>query len=132
MNNNKHFSFSARIKSLGYALEGIVLFFKTQHNAFLQAIAAIVVIIFGFVLEVNVIEWCFLITAISLVFITEMLNTAIEFLTDLASPDIHIQAKKVKDVAAGAVLMAAIIAVAIGMIIFLPKIIYLLQYHSER
>lgn len=121
MNNNKPFSISARLKSVGYALEGITLFFKTQHNALIQAIAAIIVIVLGFIWEVNASEWCLLIFAIALVFIAEMLNTAIEFLTDLASPDIHPQAKKVKDVAAAAVLIAAIAAAIVGAIIFLPK-----------
>lgn len=122
MDNNKPFRFSDRFKSAGYALEGIVLFFKTQHNALIQAIAAIAVIVLGYIWELNTTEWCFLVVAIALVFITEMLNTAIEFLTDLASPNIHPQAKKVKDVAAGAVLVAAIAAAIIGLIIFLPKI----------
>lgn len=122
MDNNKPFRISDRIKSVAYALEGIVLFFKTQHNALIQAIVAIAVIALGFIWEVNASEWCFLIVAIALVFITEMLNTAIEFLTDLASPNIHSQAKKIKDVAAGAVLIAAIAAAVIGTIIFIPKL----------
>jgi diacylglycerol kinase len=125
--NNKPFSFSARLKSVGYAFQGIVVFFKTQHNALIQVVAAIVVIILGFVLKVNTTEWCLLIFTIGLVFITEMLNTAIEFLTDLASPEIHPLAKKVKDVAAGAVLIAAIAAAVIGGIILLPKIVVLLS-----
>ena len=121
-NKNNTFSFSARLKSVGYALEGIIIFFKTQHNAILHAISAVAVIILGFVLKVNQTEWCFLITAIAMVIITEMLNTAIEFLTDLASPEIHPQAKKIKDLAAGAVLISAIMAAIIGAIVFLPKI----------
>lgn len=123
MNNHKPFRISDRIKSVSYALEGVSLFFKTQHNAIIQAIAAIAVIILGYIWEINTTEWCLLIFAIALVFITEMLNTAIEFLTDLASPEINPQAKKVKDVAAGAVLVAAIAAAIIGAIVFLPKVI---------
>lgn len=121
MNNNNPFRISDRIKSVGYALEGVVVFFKTQHNALIQTIFAVAAIILGCIWEISATEWCFLIFAIALVFITEMLNTAIEFLTDLASPNIHPQAKKVKDVAAGAVLVAAITAAIIGLIIFLPK-----------
>ena len=64
-----------------------------------------------------------IIIAIALVIITEMLNTAIEFLTDLVSPNFHPLAKKTKDVAAGAVLVAAIIAVILGLMVFLPKFI---------
>lgn len=123
MDNNKPFRIADRIKSVAYALEGVVVFFKTQHNALIQAIFAIAAIILGCIWEINDTEWCFLVVAIALVFITEMLNTAIEFLTDLASPEIHPQAKKVKDVAAGAVLVAAIAAAIIGAIIFLPKML---------
>lgn len=123
MNNNKSISISSRIKSFGFAIEGILTFFKTQHNAWIHAFAAIIVIISGFVLKVNNNEWCLIFIAIALVFITEMANTAIEFLTDIVSPDYNVQAKKVKDVAAAAVLISAIAAIAIGLIIFLPKLL---------
>ena len=128
MESNKPFSFFARIKSVGFALEGIVLYFKTQHNALIQAVVAIIVIVLGFILKADSTEWCFLICAIALVIISEMLNTAIEFLTDLASPEINPQAKKIKDVAAGAVLIAAIAAATIGMIIFVPKLMVAISF----
>lgn len=121
MSNNKSFSISNRIKSFGFAIEGIITFFRTQHNAWIHAFATVIVLALGFALNVNNTEWCLLIIAISLVFISEMLNTAIEFLTDIVSPDYNLKAKKVKDVAAGAVLISAIAAVVIGLIIFLPK-----------
>jgi diacylglycerol kinase (ATP) len=120
--NHKPFSILDRIKSFGFAFQGIATFFKTQHNAWIHCLAAILTITLGFVLHVNTTEWCWLIIAIALVIIAEMLNTAIEFLTDLVSPEIHPQAKKVKDIAAGAVLIAAIAALAIGLIVFLPKL----------
>ncbi|MES2140814.1 MAG: diacylglycerol kinase family protein [Bacteroidota bacterium] len=122
MSGNKSFSISNRIKSFGFAIEGIITFFKTQHNAWIHAFATVIVVVVGFVLKVNNAEWCLLATAIAMVFISEMLNTAIEFLTDIVSPGYNIQAKKVKDVAAGAVLISAIAAVVIGVIIFLPKL----------
>jgi diacylglycerol kinase (ATP) len=122
MNNNKPFRIHSRLKCIGFALEGIVTFFKTQHNAWIHCIAMIAVIILGFILKVTSVEWCMLIIAIALVMLTEMLNTAIEFLTDKVSPDYHPLAKKVKDVAAGAVLFAALAAVGIGCIVFLPKL----------
>ncbi len=125
MSNDKPFSFNSRIKSFSFAIEGIATFFKTQHNAWIHAIAAIVVVVLGFVLDVNATEWCLLIVAIALVLLAEMLNTAIEFLTDLASPNHHPLAKKVKDVAAGSVLFAALASVIIGMIVFVPKVICL-------
>ena len=122
MNNNKQFSLSNRIKSFGFAIEGIITFFRTQHNAWIHAVAAITVIISGFIFKVNSYDWCLLIIAITLVIVSEMLNTAIEFLTDLASPGFNLLAKKVKDVAAGAVLISAIAAVVIGLFVFLSKI----------
>ncbi|MES2285412.1 MAG: diacylglycerol kinase family protein [Bacteroidota bacterium] len=122
MSNNKSFSISNRIKSFGFAIEGIITFFKTQHNAWIHAFATVIVVVLGFALNVNNTEWLFLITAIALVFISEMLNTAIEFLTDIVSPDYNLKAKKVKDVAAGAVLISAIAAVVVGLIVFLPKL----------
>lgn len=123
MNNNKSISISSRIKSFGFAIEGIITFFKTQHNAWIHTFAAIIVIVSGFVLKVNNNEWCLIFIAIALVIIAEMVNTAIEFLTDIVSPEYNLQAKKVKDVAAAAVLISAIAALVIGLIIFLPKLL---------
>lgn len=125
MSNNKPFSISDRIKSFRFAFQGIAIFLKTEHNAWIHIFAGIVAICLGVVLKVNSTEWCWLILSIGLVFISEMFNTAIELLTDLASPDFHPLAKKVKDIAAGSVLIAAFSAVLIGAIIFLPKIFYL-------
>lgn len=122
MSNPKFFHLRNRFKSFGFAIQGIITFFKTQFNAWVHLFAAIGTCITGYVLRIDKAEWCWIVLAIALVFVTEVLNTALEFLTDLASPSIHPLAKKVKDVAAGAVLMAAIAAVIIGLIIFLPKL----------
>ena len=122
MKEKKTFSIGDRILSFGFAIQGLITFFKTQHNAWIHLLATIVVITAGFILKVNHNEWCWLIVSIVLVFMAEMFNTSIEFLTDLVSPQFHPLAKKVKDVAAGAVLIAAIGAIAIGLIIFIPKI----------
>jgi diacylglycerol kinase len=120
---SERFSMKARIKSFSYAIQGIKTFFQTQHNAWVHILATSIVIIVGYVVKLSTTEWCWIIVAIALVFITEMLNTAIEFLTDLVSPEYHHMAKRTKDVAAGAVLVAAIIAVILGLMIFLPKFI---------
>lgn len=125
MDDKESFSITARVKSVGYAIEGIVLYLKTQHNAIIQLIGTIVVVVLGFLFNVNKTEWTFLVVAIAMVIVSEMFNTAIEFLTDIVKPEIHPQAKKVKDVAAGAVLVASMGASAIGLIIFLPKILNL-------
>ena len=125
-NHTKKFSIGARIKSFRYAIKGIILFFKTQHNAWIHVVATVVSVSLGFYLKLNTTEWCFIVGVISAVIVAEMLNTAIEYLTDLVSPDFHPLAGKVKDVAAGAVFIASVAAVVIGTIIFLPKIMALL------
>lgn len=112
-----------RIKSIGYALKGIRLFFRREPNAIIHLIISILVIAAGFFFSVNITEWCFLILAITLVLSAEGMNTAIEYLTDLVSPEYHELAGKTKDVAAGAVLISAIGAAIVGIIIFLPKVI---------
>jgi diacylglycerol kinase (ATP) len=112
----------ARIKSFSFAMQGFKTFFQTQHNAWIHILATVIVIIVGNVVGLSTSEWCWISLAISLVFITEMLNTAIEFLTDLVSPEYHPLAKKTKDVAAGAVLVSAIFAILVAGMIFINKI----------
>ena len=121
MKKHQKFSLKARIQSFSFALQGIYTFFKTEHNAWIHLIAMIVVIVSSLMLQLNSNEWCWIIVAIGLVIITEMINTALENLTDLTSPEFHPLAKKTKDAAAGAVLIASIIAVIIGLLVFLPK-----------
>ena len=119
--NETHFSLRNRVKSFSYAFQGIKTFFQTQHNAWIHTLASVIVIILGIVVNLSTSEWCWIGLAIALVFITEMLNTAIEFLTDLVSPEYHSKAKKTKDVAAGAVLLATFFAVLLALFIFIPK-----------
>ncbi len=121
-NNPKPFSISDRIKSFGYALQGLKSFFKTQHNAWIHVAATVVVIVAGFVFKVSSMEWIALSFAIALVFISELFNTAIEFLCDKISPELDPKIKLVKDISAAAVLIAAIVAVVIGAIVFVPKV----------
>lgn len=120
--SSKGFSVKARIKSFSYAIQGINTFFKTQHNAWIHAFATVLVIVLGNIVRLSFSEWCLIFLAIALVFITEMLNTAIEFLTDLVSPEFHPLAKKTKDVAAASVLFSSIIALIIGLLVFIPKL----------
>ncbi len=121
MKPKQSFSLRDRIKSFDYSIQGIVTFFKHEHNAWIHAVAAVSVIALGWYYKLNRMEWCWITLAIGLVLMAEMFNTAIEYLTDLASPEIHPLAKKTKDVASGAVLIAALVAVVIGLLIFLPK-----------
>lgn len=116
MTINKNAKTSAGFK---YAFNGLRVFFKTQLNAKIHLIAAVIVIACGFYYQISKTDWIALTFAIGLVLTTEALNTAIEFLTDKVSPEYSEEAKKVKDVAAGAVLISAITAVIIGLIVFL-------------
>lgn len=85
-----------------------------------------VVLAVGVMLRITAIEWCVLTLAMASVWITETLNTAIEFLTDLVSPEFHPIAGQVKDLAAAAVLISAMGAAIVGVIVFLPRILQLL------
>ncbi|OQX79114.1 MAG: diacylglycerol kinase [Bacteroidetes bacterium 4484_249] len=123
MNADKNnFSIKRRLLSFKYAFKGIGYMLKTQHNSLIHVAAAIIVIVLGILLKVSLTEWCFLVFAIVLVISAELFNTAIEFLTDIVSPDYNKKAALAKDIAAGAVLISAITSAIIGLIIFLPKI----------
>lgn len=93
---------------------------KTQHNAWIHAAATIGVGIMGLVMGLSFIEWSLIVAAVMAVWIAEALNTAFEFLADVASPEFHPLVEKAKDVAAGAVLIAAGGAVLIGLLVFGP------------
>ena len=112
---------SARYHSFGYAFRGIIYLFKTQPNAQIHAVAAVLVILLGFLFHISPLEWALIAISIGAVITTELINTAIESLTDLLSPEIQPKAGFVKDLAAGAVLVSAIAAGCIGCIIFVPK-----------
>lgn len=111
------------INSFKYAIEGIISSFKTERNMKIHVLAMIIVIVFGFVFMLDKIEWCFIIIAIISVISAELLNTAIETVVDMISPEKNPKAKLAKDIAAGAVLVVAIGAAIMGIIIFGPKII---------
>ena len=122
MKKKSSFSFAARIRSFGYAINGIFTVFKTQHNAWIHLVATLVVIMLGAWFGLTNIEWCLIGIAITLVLIAEMFNTAIEMIMDKISPERSEETGKIKDIAAGAVLVAASVAVVIGALVFVPKI----------
>lgn len=110
----------SRLASFKFAFQGIFFMFRTQKNAWIHFIAAILVVTLGFYFKLDKMEWCIVLFAIGLVISAEMINTAIELLTDIISPEHSEKAGRVKDIAAGAVLVTAIIAAIAGIIIFLP------------
>ncbi len=111
------------IKSFGYAADGIKYAFKYEQNIIVHLIITVIVVIAGLLLDISFFEWLIVVMAIGLVVATELINTSIEALVDLACPNKNRLAKIAKDTAAGAVLVFAITAVIVGLIIFLPKII---------
>ena len=94
-----------RTRSFVYAFRGIGLLFSTQPNARIHAVAMLVIVAVGFWVSLAPWEWCMIALCMGLVLAAEAINSSIEFLTDLASPDIHPLAEKTKDLAAGAVLI---------------------------
>ena len=94
----------------------------SQQNAWIHSLATVFVVIFGIHFNLTKFEWCWIVLAAISVWTAEALNTAFEFLTDVASPEYHPLAGKAKDVAAGAVLITAIGAVLIGLLIFGPHL----------
>ncbi len=114
-----------RIKSFSYAFKGVKILFGTQTHAKIHAVAAFLVIWAGWYFRISAVEWCLIIICIASVMAAEGVNTALETLTDLVSPDFHVLAGRAKDVAAGAVLLLAVGAAIVGVIIFLPKILSL-------
>ena len=116
------FSFAARLHSFRYALAGLRTLLLTQHNAWLHAAATVVVVVAGLVLGLSRVEWCWLVLAMTLVWMAEALNTALEFLADAVTQEFHPLILQAKDVAAAAVLIAAIGALLIGLLVFGPHL----------
>lgn len=116
------FSFAARLHSFRYALAGLRTLLLTQHNAWLHAAATVVVVVAGLVLGLSRADWCWLVLAMTLVWVAEALNTALEFLADAVTQEFHPLILQAKDVAAAAVLIAAIGALVIGLLVFGPHL----------
>ena len=112
-----------RIASFGFAFTGMIEVIRSQANSKLHLLAAFFAILGGWYFTISSIEWCLVILCITSVLAAESLNTALEYLTDLVSPEFHPLAKKTKDTAAAGVLWLAIGAFLVGLVIFLPKAI---------
>lgn len=126
MKTSKDF-IDGRIKSFGFAFTGMWTLLRSQRNAWVHACATVAVVTVGFCLNVSAQEWCFLVLAIIAVWTAEALNTAIEFLADAVSPDVHPLVKHCKDVAAGGVLISAIGAAIVGLLVLGPHVIELVR-----
>jgi len=111
------------IRSFGFAFKGLGHAAATQLNFRIHLVASVVAAGMGFALHISVSEWLWVILCIALVLVAELFNTAIELLTDLVSPEYNKIAGHVKDISAGAVVVAALFALVTGVLIFLPKLL---------
>lgn len=125
---SRPFPFSGRIRSFRYAGRGIVLTLRTQHNAWIHAVATVAVVAAGLALRIDRREWCVIVLACAAVWTAEALNTAFEFLADATTKEFHPVIGQAKDVAAGAVLLTAIGAVVVGILVFGPHLLALVRH----
>ncbi len=122
------FSIKSRIRSFSNAFRGLGLFFKQEHNARIHAVVAVITVVSGLLVGLSRIEWIAVFFAIGMVIATEAMNTTVEYLCDFVCPEYNDTIKKIKDLAAGAVLICAIAAVIIGCIVFIPHLITLMNH----
>ena len=119
---NRRGFFSREAESFACAFRGIAALLKSEVHARIHLAATIIVLSLGWWLGISAGEWIAVILAIGLVWVAEALNTAIEYVADLAHPDEHPEVKKLKDLAAAAVLFASIAALIVGLIVFWPQL----------
>ena len=115
--------FTGRLKSMGFALKGAIKLITTEHSVMVQSSIAVLMIIAGFYFAITRTEWMFQILAFGLVLSIEGLNTAVEKVADFIHPDYHERIGFIKDIAAGAVFFAALTAIAIGLLIYVPRLV---------
>ncbi len=109
--------------SFTYPIKGLRYAYRNEQNLAVDVGVALLVTVAGFIFKLNLVEWAILALTIGLVISCELINTAIEAVVDLVTEDYHPLAKVAKDTAAAAVFVFAIVAVIVGLIIFLPKVI---------
>jgi len=123
---NDSFSFRARLKSFRFAFKGLSSLLRREHNSRIHLAAALLAILAGIVLKITASEWAVIIIVIGIVFITELVNSSIEAIADIISPDFDERIRKAKDYAAASVLVAALVSVIAGGFIFIPELLKLL------
>ena len=112
---------TGRLKSIGYAVKGAYKLITTEHSVMVQFSLAILLIVAGFIFHISREEWMMQILAFGLVLGIESLNTAVEKIADFIHPEFHDRIGFIKDIAAGAVMFAATAAIAVGLLIYVPK-----------
>src|SRR5688572_7190074 len=119
---SQEFSIRSRIKSFRFAMDGIASFFQREHNAWLHFMATVGVFTLTALVGVTKNELLALVFAVGFVWVAEMFNTCIERVMDFISDQRHAEIKFIKDLAAGAVLIAALTAITVGAVVFIPKL----------
>jgi len=114
-------------KSQGHARSGLKLIFKNERNFRIDLLVAIFVVMLGFLFKISHTDWIAISLVISMVFVAETINSAIEALCDTVSLEYKVNIKYAKDVSAGAVLVSALVSVITGLIVFVPYIVELLK-----
>ena len=117
---------TGRLQSIGHALRGLASLLRDEPNAQIHGVATLLVIIVGVIFQLTPIEWGLIALAITGVWVAEALNTAIESVVDLISLERRPLAKRAKDIAAGATLLAACGSIAIALVVLVPHIVRLL------
>lgn len=115
------------IISVKHAIDGIISSISLERNVKIHFLAMFLTIIAGFIFNISIIEWFICILLFGMVISLELVNTAIEMTVNICMPKINPKAKLAKDVSAGAVLIGAITALIVGLIIFVPKILFLIN-----
>lgn len=127
VHENKGFSLQARFKSFTYAFKGLTHVLKAEHNMWIHLSVTLTVIVLGSVLKISRFDWLIVILCIGFVLTAEIMNTAIEKLTDKVSPERNEEAGLVKDISACAVLVSVITSVIAGLLVFTPYMIALMK-----
>ncbi len=112
-----------RLKSFGFAIEGFLNLVRNEPNARIHLAAAILAVVLGLLIGLSATEWLFVCLAIALVFAAELINSALEKLSDAVKPEPHPLVKSAKDYSAAAVLITTLFSVIVACVIFLPEII---------
>lgn len=118
--DEKQFSIRSRLNSFSFAANGLNLMLRTEHNCWVHLFATILVVVSCLTLQISFADWRWIIFSISIVWITEAINTALEYLCDVISPHLNPGIKATKDIAAGAVLISSITAVLLGFLTLAP------------
>ena len=120
---SQKFSLKKRFKSFSYAINGLKIALKEEHNMRIHFAVALCVLTLAVFFNINTYEWIAIFFAIGFVFSSELINSAIENIVDFISLEKHDTIRKIKDISAAAVLISAFVALIIGLIVFLPKIL---------